>query len=213
MVGAAAQKFHHVRAVRAPEAEHVDEKRHLLVRVSAVEHDVADLGRARAIEDDVEMLRAIRRDAHRQSVGRLEAEAIAAAGGAGQRRRIAQNLDAIRLGLGAELIDGGAQMNPVAVNSDLVERPNLDVEIRRLPEIAHAELDAAHAGDLSVRHHLSSGRRRMKHSAMQSLPSFVCEDADRLDVTISSPAEPINDYVAKQRDGSYASTLFARADA
>src|SRR6516165_8122252 len=157
MVGAAAQKFHHVRAVRAPEAEHVDEKRHLLVRVSAVEHDVADLGRARAIEDDVGMLRAIRRDAHRQSVGRLEAEAIAAAGGAGQRRRIAQNLDAIRLGLGAELIDcgavwsgevyakqsrlrpladgehmmlaaGGAQMNPVAVYSDLVERPNLDVE-------------------------------------------------------------------------------------
>src|SRR5215472_10674965 len=191
MVGAAAQKFHHVRAVRAPEAEHVDEKRHLLVRVSAVEHDVADLGRARAIEDDVEMLRAIRRDAHRQSVGRLEAEAIAAAGGAGQRRRIAQNLDAIRLGLGAELIDcgavwsgevyakqsrlrpladgehmmlaaGGAQMNPVAVNSDLIERPNLDVEIRRLLEIAHAELDAAHAGDLSVRHHLSSERRRMK---------------------------------------------------
>src|SRR6516225_5557938 len=86
----------------------VDEKRHLLVRVSAVEHDVADLGRARAIEDDVGMLRAIRRDAHRQSVGRLEAEAIAAAGGAGQRRRIAQNLDAIRLGLGAELIDCGA---------------------------------------------------------------------------------------------------------
>jgi hypothetical protein len=97
MVGAAAQKFHHVRAVRAHEAEHVDEKRHLLVRVSAVEHDVADLGRARAIEDDVGVLGAIRRDAHRQSVGRLEAEAVAAAGGAGQRRRIAQDLDVIRL--------------------------------------------------------------------------------------------------------------------
>jgi hypothetical protein len=48
---------------------------------------------------------------------------------------------------------------------------------------------------------------------MRSLPSFVCEDADLLDVTISSPAEPINDYVAKRRDGSYASTLLARADA
>jgi hypothetical protein len=168
------------------------------------------------------VLRAIRRDAHRQSVGRLEAEAVAAAGGAGQLRRIAQNLDAIRLGLGAELIDcgavwsgevhakqsrlrpladgehmmlaaRGAQMNSVAVSSDLIERPNLDVEIRRLLEIAHTELDAAHAGDLSIRHHLSSGHRRMKHSAMRSPPSFVCEDADRLDVTISSPAEPIND--------------------
>jgi len=39
----------------------------------------------------------------------------------------------------------------------------------------------------------------MNHSAIRSPPSFVCEDADRLDVTISSPAEPINDY-APMRD-------------
>jgi hypothetical protein len=48
-------------------------------------------------------------------------------------------------------------MNPVAISSDFVERPNVGVEIRRLLEIAHAELDAAHSGDLSVRHHLFSG--------------------------------------------------------
>jgi hypothetical protein len=39
----------------------------------------------------------------------------------------------------------------------------------------------------------------MKHFATRSQASFFCEDADRFDVTISPPAEPINDYVAKRR--------------
>ena len=62
------------------EAEHVDEERDLVVGAGAVEHDVADLGRTRAVEHDVGMLHAVRRDAHRQAVGRVEAEAVAAAG-------------------------------------------------------------------------------------------------------------------------------------
>jgi hypothetical protein len=44
----------------------------------------------------------------------------------------------------------------------------------------------------------------MKRFAMRSQACFFCEDADRFDVTISPPVEPINDYVAKRRDGSYA---------
>src|SRR5438876_411425 len=45
MIRAAAQELHHVRAVGELEAEHVHEKRNLIVGACAVEDDVTDLGR------------------------------------------------------------------------------------------------------------------------------------------------------------------------
>ena len=181
MIGAAAQKIHVVRAVGVLEAEHVDEKRHLLGGIAAVEHDVADLGRPRTVQRDVGVLRDIRCDAHRQTLGRREAEAIAAAGDRRQWRRLARHRHAVGFRLGAERVDrgavgrgevhaeqarlrpladgehmviaaGGAQVNAVAVGTDLFERPGLGIKIRRLLQIAHAELDAAHAGHFAVRH-------------------------------------------------------------
>ena len=85
VIRAAAQELHHVRAVGQLEAEDVDEERDLVLGARAVEHDVADLGRPRAVENDVRVLHDVGRYAHRQPVGRVEAEAVAAAGGAGER--------------------------------------------------------------------------------------------------------------------------------
>ncbi len=181
VIRAAAQELHHVRAVGKLEAEHVDEKRHLVVGARAVEHDMADLGRPRAVEHGVGMLHAVGRDAHRQPVGRAEAEAVAAAGAAVERRRIVRHLDAVAFCLGAERLDrgairggevhaeqrrlrplpdgqhmmlaaGGAEMNAVAAGGDLLERPDLGVELRRLMKIANAEFDAADAGNPGACH-------------------------------------------------------------
>jgi hypothetical protein len=49
-----------VGAVGKLEAEHVDEKRNLIIGARAVENDVTDLGRPRAIHDHIRMLRAVR---------------------------------------------------------------------------------------------------------------------------------------------------------
>ena len=50
-----------MRAVGELEAEHVDEKRNLIIGARTVENDVTDLGRPRAIQTDIRMLRDIRR--------------------------------------------------------------------------------------------------------------------------------------------------------
>ncbi len=181
MVRAAAQELHHVRAVGKLEAEHVDEERHLLVGTRAVEHDVADLARPRAIEHRVRMLERVRRDAHRQPVGCDEAETVATAGRARERRRRSFDRDAIALGLGAERVDRGAvdgsemhaeqrrlrplangehvmlaagrtEVDAVALGRHLLERPHLAVELNRFLNVAHAKLDAAYAGDAAVGH-------------------------------------------------------------
>src|SRR5260370_31537459 len=112
---------------------------------------------------------------------RFETKAGAAAGAGGERRRIARHLDAVTLRLGAQRIDrgavrssemhaqeaglfaladgqhmmlaaGGAEMDAVGLGCDLLQSPDLAVELRRLLEIANAELDAAHAGGPAVCH-------------------------------------------------------------
>ena len=50
------------------------------------------------------------------------------------------------------LAAGGAEMDAVSLGTDLLQRPHLGVELRRLMEIANAELDAADAGNPAVRH-------------------------------------------------------------
>jgi hypothetical protein len=123
----------------------------------------------------------IRRYAHRQSIRRIEAKTVSTAGGGVERRGVARNLDAIALRLGAErihrraviggemhaeqrglrpladgqhvmLASGSAEMHAVALGANLFERPHLGVELRRLMKIANAELDAADAGNPTVRH-------------------------------------------------------------
>src|SRR5262249_42104981 len=181
VVRTAAQELHHVRGVGELEAESVDEKRNLIVGARAVEDDVTDLGRPRAVHNRARMLHEIGGYAHGQPVGRAKAKAVAAAGAAIERSRIALDVDAITLRLGAERIDrgaviggemhaeerrlwllpdgehvmlaaGGAEMHAVALCVNLFERPNLGVELRRLMKIADAELDAANSGNSAIRH-------------------------------------------------------------
>src|SRR5262249_21999794 len=118
----------------------------------------------------------------------VELEAVAAALDRGARRRRAEGLDAVALALRVKLVDrqgvgggeidceqarlallaqgqqmvvaaGAAQIHDPAVRRDLVEAPHVAIELRRLGEIAHAELDAAHPDHSRVGHdiHLSAG--------------------------------------------------------
>ena len=170
-----------MRTVGELEAENVDEKRDLIFNARAVEDDVADLGRPRAVQDDARMPDDIRRYAHRQPIRRTEAKTIPTAGGGVERRGVARNLDAVALRLGAERIHrraviggkmhaeqrglrpladgqhvmlaaGRAEMDAVALGANLFERPHFGVELRRLMKIANAELDAADASNPAVRH-------------------------------------------------------------
>src|SRR5262249_54581076 len=60
VIRAATQEVHEMRAVGELEAENVDKERNLIFNARAVEDDMADLGRPRAIQNDAWMLRAIR---------------------------------------------------------------------------------------------------------------------------------------------------------
>src|SRR5262249_727502 len=95
VIGAAPQELHHMRAVRDLEAEHGDEEGDLSVGARAVEDDVADLGRPRAIEDHALMLHEIRGYAHWQPVGSAKAKAVAAAGAVIERPRVALDVHSI----------------------------------------------------------------------------------------------------------------------
>src|SRR4029079_13685862 len=73
--------------------------------LGAVEDDVGNFGRPRAVGDDVLVLLNVARNAERQTIWCAEFEAVAAAGNCRERRGIPQQLDAISLGLRVKLID------------------------------------------------------------------------------------------------------------
>ena len=167
--------------VGVAEAEQVLEERGLRVDLGAVEHHVGELGRARAIRDDVRVLGDVGRDRHRQSLGRPETEAVAAARGARQLGELGQGVGAVRLGLGVQggdgdavggrevhreqrrlgplvqrhqmvLAPGATQVDGVAFGGDFLQAPDLLVEVRRSVEIWHAQLDAAQPRNPGIRH-------------------------------------------------------------
>ena len=82
MAAVAAQERHEIaEPVAELEAEHVDEELHRRLMVGRMQHDVADVARDAFPFDDIALVatRDARRHFERQTIGREEAEAIAAA--------------------------------------------------------------------------------------------------------------------------------------
>ena len=108
VIRTAAQKFHEVRAVGELEAEHICEEWHLIVDARTVEHDMADLGRTRAVEHRIRMVHQVGGDAHWQTVRCFEPEAVPATRTRWERRRIGRDVNAVSFGFGAKRINRGA---------------------------------------------------------------------------------------------------------
>ncbi len=176
MVRAAAHEVHHHRAVAPLETEHVKEERGLLLDLGAVDDDVGELGRAGGVVDRIGVLGDVGRDRNRVPFRRADTEAVAAACTLFQRLRRVHHLGAERDGLSVQGVDGGAvrrrqmhaeqrrarafaqgqhvmvaagaaHMQRVAVAGNILQRPDLAVEVGRLLQVMDGQFDAAQAVD------------------------------------------------------------------
>src|SRR5262249_51884698 len=100
---------------------------------------------------------------HRRPIGRGEMHA--------QQRGLRSLPDGQHVMLAA----GRAELDGVAFERHFFQRPELAVELRRLLEIANAEIDAAHAGDPGIWHGKTSRDPVVTHRAAS--PSNFAQSA------------------------------------